>query len=324
MPRQVRGLVEGGADLILIETIFDTLNAKAAIVAARRVFEELGTRLPVMISGTITDLSGRTLSGQTADGLLAFGAPCRIRSRSGSTARSGHARCGRIVSEIAQGGRHAGLRLSECRPAERVRPLRREPGGDGGARGRIRRGRHSSMSWAAAAARRPPISGRSPRPREPARRRASSAERRAADAALRPRALHADERHPFVNVGERTNVTGSAKFRKLVTERQTYAAALDVARDQVARRRPGHRHQHGRGPARFRARHGRVPQPRRGRARHRPRAGDGRFLEVPSHRGRPEMRPGQAHRELDLDEGGRGQVQSTRPDLPPITGRPWS
>ena len=62
---QVRALIEGGADLLLIETIFDTLNAKAAIVAARRAFAETGRTLPIMISGTITDLSGRTLSGQT-------------------------------------------------------------------------------------------------------------------------------------------------------------------------------------------------------------------------------------------------------------------
>ncbi len=64
---QVRGLIEGGADIILIETIFDTLNAKAAGVATLEVFEEKGIELPVMISGTITDLSGRTLSGQTAE-----------------------------------------------------------------------------------------------------------------------------------------------------------------------------------------------------------------------------------------------------------------
>ena len=60
-----RGLVDGGADLILIETIFDTLNAKAAVAAVEDVFEEKGVELPIMISGTITDLSGRTLSGQT-------------------------------------------------------------------------------------------------------------------------------------------------------------------------------------------------------------------------------------------------------------------
>ena len=62
---QIRGLIDGGADLILIETIFDTLNAKAAIFACEEVFAERGVRLPLMISGTITDRSGRTLSGQT-------------------------------------------------------------------------------------------------------------------------------------------------------------------------------------------------------------------------------------------------------------------
>ncbi|MGH8190360.1 MAG: homocysteine S-methyltransferase family protein [Rhodanobacteraceae bacterium] len=62
-----RGLIEGGADVVMVETIFDTLNAKAALSGVARVFEELGGRLPVMISGTITDRSGRTLSGQTAE-----------------------------------------------------------------------------------------------------------------------------------------------------------------------------------------------------------------------------------------------------------------
>ncbi len=64
---QVRGLIEGGADIILIETIFDTLNAKAAGFATLEVFEEKGVELPIMVSGTITDRSGRTLSGQTAE-----------------------------------------------------------------------------------------------------------------------------------------------------------------------------------------------------------------------------------------------------------------
>ena len=61
------GLIEGGADVLMVETIFDTLNAKAAVFAIEDVFEQTGTRLPVMISGTITDASGRTLSGQTAE-----------------------------------------------------------------------------------------------------------------------------------------------------------------------------------------------------------------------------------------------------------------
>jgi 5-methyltetrahydrofolate--homocysteine methyltransferase len=63
----IRGLVDGGADIILVETVFDTLNAKAALFAAETVFDEAGFRLPLMVSGTITDLSGRTLSGQTAE-----------------------------------------------------------------------------------------------------------------------------------------------------------------------------------------------------------------------------------------------------------------
>ena len=64
---QIRGLMDGGVDIILIETIFDTLNAKAAGVATLEVFEEKDLELPIMISGTITDLSGRTLSGQTPE-----------------------------------------------------------------------------------------------------------------------------------------------------------------------------------------------------------------------------------------------------------------
>ena len=62
-----RALIDGGADLIMIETVFDTLNAKAAVFAVESVYDELGVRLPLMISGTITDASGRTLSGQTAE-----------------------------------------------------------------------------------------------------------------------------------------------------------------------------------------------------------------------------------------------------------------
>jgi 5-methyltetrahydrofolate--homocysteine methyltransferase len=64
---QARGLIDGGCDIILIETVFDTLNAKAAGFAVEKVFDELGVRLPIMVSGTITDLSGRNLSGQTPE-----------------------------------------------------------------------------------------------------------------------------------------------------------------------------------------------------------------------------------------------------------------
>ncbi|BCT93996.1 5-methyltetrahydrofolate--homocysteine methyltransferase [Lysobacter helvus] len=85
-----RGLIEGGADVLMVETIFDTLNAKAALFAIEDVFEELGARLPVMISGTITDASGRTLSGQTAEAFwyslrharpLAIGLNCALGAK---------------------------------------------------------------------------------------------------------------------------------------------------------------------------------------------------------------------------------------------------
>ena len=110
---------------------------------------------------------------------------------------------------------------------------------------------------------------------------------------------------PFVNVGERTNVTGSAKFRKLITNGD-FAAALDVARDQVANGAQIIDVNMDEGLLDSREGDGRVPEPRRRRARHRPRAGDGRFLEVPRHRGGPEVHPGQGDGELDLHEGGRG------------------
>jgi 5-methyltetrahydrofolate--homocysteine methyltransferase len=67
---QVKGLMDGGADLILVETIFDTLNAKAALFGIQELFDELGKSLPIMVSGTITDASGRTLSGQTTEAFL--------------------------------------------------------------------------------------------------------------------------------------------------------------------------------------------------------------------------------------------------------------
>ena len=119
---QVRGLIDGGADIILIETIFDTLNAKAAIFATQQVFEEKGVTLPVMISGTITDLSGRTLSGQTPTAFwysvrhsrpFTIGLNCAL----GANAMRDH------LAEIVQRCRYVCLRLSQCWPAQRIRPV---------------------------------------------------------------------------------------------------------------------------------------------------------------------------------------------------------
>jgi 5-methyltetrahydrofolate--homocysteine methyltransferase len=85
-----RGLTEGGADILLVETVFDTLNAKAALFAIEKFFDEAGRRWPLMISGTITDASGRTLSGQTAEAFwnalrharpLSFGLNCALGAK---------------------------------------------------------------------------------------------------------------------------------------------------------------------------------------------------------------------------------------------------
>ena len=125
MPSRSSGLIDGGADLILIETIFDTLNAKAAIFACEEVFAERGVRLPVMISGTITDLSGRTLSGQTPTAFwhsvrharpFTIGLNCAL----GADAMREH------LAEISDVADTLRLRLSQRRPAQRIRPLRRD------------------------------------------------------------------------------------------------------------------------------------------------------------------------------------------------------
>ena len=123
---QVRGLIDGGADIILIETIFDTLNAKAAGFATLEVFEEKDLELPIMISGTITDRSGRTLSGQTAEAFwysmqhlkpFSIGLNCAL----------GAELMRPYIAELSARCRRSHLGLSECRTAERDGRVRREP-----------------------------------------------------------------------------------------------------------------------------------------------------------------------------------------------------
>ena len=119
---QAKGLVEGGADLLLLETIFDTLNAKAALYAIAELFEARGASVPVMVSGTITDLSGRMLSGQTPEAFWISVAACRtvldraqLRTRGEGDARP--------YRRPRPRRRYPHLRLSQCRPAQRVRSL---------------------------------------------------------------------------------------------------------------------------------------------------------------------------------------------------------
>ncbi|MDP8917651.1 MAG: homocysteine S-methyltransferase family protein, partial [Pseudomonadota bacterium] len=227
---QVRGLIDGGAEIILIETIFDTLNAKAAIVATHQVFAEKGVTLPIMISGTITDLSGRTLSGQTPTAFwhsvrhaepFSIGLNCALGARE---MRAHVQEIGRVADTLVCAYPNAGLPnefgLYDERPEATATMLAEFA--DAGLVNVVGGCCGTTPDHIRAIAE--AVAGKAPRsvPKLQPLMRLSG---------LEPFTLTSDI--PFVNVGERTNVTGSAKFRKLVTNGD-YAAALDVARDQVA------------------------------------------------------------------------------------------
>jgi 5-methyltetrahydrofolate--homocysteine methyltransferase len=226
---QVEGLLEGGADLLLIETIFDTLNAKASIAAIADVTEARGVLVPVMISGTITDRSGRLLSGQTPAAFwnsvghaapFSIGLNCALGAKE---MRAHIAEIARIADTLVCAYPNAGLPnefgrydespefmaglLAEFADAGLVNIV-------GGCCG-------TTPDHIRAIVR--AVEGKAPRkiPEIPPLLRLSGLE-----------AFTLTPQIPFVNVGERTNVTGSAKFRKLVTAGD-YAAALAIARDQV-------------------------------------------------------------------------------------------
>lgn len=226
---QIRGLIDGGADLLLIETAFDTLNVKAAIFAAEEIFFEKNIRLPVMISGTITDLSGRTLSGQTPTAFwysVAHSAPFSVglNCALGADAMYPHiAEMAAIADTLICAYPNAGLPNAfgtyDQTPddmAKLIEPFVREGLVNiiGGCCGTTP---EHIQKIAETVARYKP-------------RQVPVIEPRLRLSGLEPFTLTDDI--PFVNVGERTNVTGSAKFRKLITAGD-YAPALDVARDQV-------------------------------------------------------------------------------------------
>ncbi|MCB8821368.1 methionine synthase [Microvirga rosea] len=227
---QVRGLVDGGTEIVLIETIFDTLNAKAAIVATQKVFAERDVKLPVMISGTITDLSGRTLSGQTPTAFwhsvrhaepFAIGLNCALGARE---MRAHVQEISRAADTLVCAYPNAGLPnefgLYDERPEATAGMLAEFA--DAGLVNVVGGCCGTTPDHIRAIAE--AVAGKAPRqvPVVKPMMRLSG---------LEPFVLTPDI--PFVNVGERTNVTGSAKFRKLITNGD-YAAALDVARDQVA------------------------------------------------------------------------------------------
>ncbi|WP_111979217.1 methionine synthase [Algibacillus agarilyticus] len=222
-------LIEGGVDLILIETIFDTLNAKAAAFAVDVTFERMGIELPVMISGTITDASGRTLSGQTTEAFynslrhvkpLSIGLNCALGpaelrqyvdelSRVSDFAVSVHPNAGlpNAFGEYDLNGADMAVHIKEWAESGFFNIV-------GGCCGTSPE-HISEISKAVAN-----IKPREIKPRPKACRLSG----------LEP--LTIDSSSLFVNVGERTNITGSAKFKRLIIEGD-FDTALEVAKDQV-------------------------------------------------------------------------------------------
>ncbi len=223
------GLLDGGADLILIETIFDTLNAKAAVFATQQVFEQRGRKYPIMISGTITDASGRTLSGQTTEAFwnslrhaepISIGLNCalgpkelrqyvEILSNIAETNVSAHPNAGlpNEFGEYDESPEDVAGEIHEWASNGFVNIV-------GGCCGTTPA--HIQAIVEA-------VSKYPPRP-IPELSRACQL------SGLEPCNIGADSL--FVNVGERTNVTGSAMFKRLIMEGD-YETALDVARQQV-------------------------------------------------------------------------------------------
>ena len=226
---QIRGLVDGGADLLLIETIFDTLNAKAAIFACETYFEQARLRLPVIISGTITDASGRTLSGQVTEAFwnsvaharpLAVGLNCAL---GGKDMRPYIAELARVADCYVSCYPNAGLPNAfgeyDEQPDETAAIIREFADSGlvnivGGCCGTT-----------------PPHIQAIAQAVAPVTPRARSTPPRACRlAGLEP--FNIDEKTLFVNVGERTNVTGSAKFRDLI-KAGDFTTAVAIARQQV-------------------------------------------------------------------------------------------
>jgi 5-methyltetrahydrofolate--homocysteine methyltransferase len=227
----IEGLVEGGVDLLLVETVFDTLNAKAALFAIESYFERAGRRLPVMISGTITDQSGRTLSGQTTE---AFWNSLRhIRPLSiGLNCALGAALMRPYIEELA--------RIAECHVSAHPNAGLPNPLADSG----YDEGPEDTAALLEEFAESGFLNivggccGTTPAHIEAiARAVAGKAPRRLPTIEPRMRlsgleALAIGEDTLFVNVGERTNVTGSRAFARLVLS-GNYTEAVAVARNQV-------------------------------------------------------------------------------------------
>ncbi len=226
---QIQGLADGGADLILIETIFDTLNAKAALFALQRVRDKLGRELPVIISGTITDASGRTLSGQTVEAFyysvrhanpLCIGLNCAL----GALEMRAHlVSLSKVAECFVHAYPNAGLpnEMGEYdQDAEEMQSYIQ----DFAASGMVNLiGGCCGTTPAHISAMVRTVAG-VPTRSIPTLPDYSNY------AGLEPLVIRPETN--FINIGERTNVTGSRKFARLIKENQ-YAEALAVARQQV-------------------------------------------------------------------------------------------
>src|SRR3984893_12204441 len=226
---QINGLLDGGADLLLVETIFDTLNAKAALYAISEIAEARGIDVPVMISGTITDKSGRLLSGQLPEAFwnsvrhakpITIGFNCALGAED---LRAHIADIGRVADTLVCAYPNAGL-PNEFGAYDESPEFMAGLIGEFAASGLVNivggccgtTPDHIAAIAAAVAPHKP--------------REIPVIEPRLRLSGLEPFEL--TPAIPFVNIGERTNVTGSVRFRKLVTAGD-YTAALQVARDQV-------------------------------------------------------------------------------------------
>jgi len=226
---QGRGLVDGGADLLIIETIFDTLNAKAAIFACETLFEEYARRWPIIISGTITDASGRTLSGQVTEAFfnsirharpLAVGLNCALGA---AEIRPYLAELSRIADCFVSCYPNAGLpnAFGEYDESPEQMATVIEEFASSGLVNVLGGCCGTTPDHIAAIVK--AADGMAPR------------EWVAVQPALRLSGLEpltVTDESLFLNVGERTNITGSARFRKLIKE-EDYPTALNVARQQV-------------------------------------------------------------------------------------------
>ena len=224
-----RGLIDGGADIILIETVFDTLNAKAAIFAIENYFEQIGYKLPVMISGTITDASGRTLSGQTVAAFwnslkhvqpISFGFNCALGA---TELRQYIAELSSIADTYVSAHPNAGLPNEFGEYDETPEQMANELA-DWARSGYLNIiGGCCGTSPATIKAIVEAVQTHPPRI-------IPEIEKKCRLAGLEPMSIGPDSL--FVNVGERTNVTGSAAFKRLIIEGD-FETALDVAKQQV-------------------------------------------------------------------------------------------